>query len=248
MTTTSKPMPLTEADPFVSRHIGPSADEQRAMLEVLGYSTLDQFIDAVVPEKIRFRGTLRTGRPRTEHDVLAELRAKMSGNRVFRSFIGLGYCDTLTPPVIQRNILENPGWYTAYTPYQAEIAQGRLEALLNYQTMVIDLTGMPIANASLLDEGTAAAEAVAMAHAVKSKEGKETVIVSRACHAQTIDVVRTRAEARGWKAGDLFMAIRVAVTGRTATPPLFDTLVALGRERTLARIDRAIAILAGGAP
>jgi glycine dehydrogenase len=199
MTTTSKPMPLTEADPFVSRHIGPGADEQRAMLEVLGYSTLDQFIDAVVPEQIRFRGSLRTGRPRTEHDVLAELRAKMSRNRVFRSFIGLGYYDTLTPPVIQRNILENPGWYTAYTPYQAEIAQGRLEALLTYQTVVIDLTGMPIANASLLDEGTAAAEAVAMAHAVKSKEGKETVIVSRSCHAQTIDVVRTRAAARGWK-------------------------------------------------
>src|SRR6185436_14434587 len=126
-----------------------------------------------------------TGRPRTEHDVLAELRTMVATNKVFRSFIGLGYYDTLTPPVIQRNILENPGWYTAYTPYQAEIAQGRLEALLTYQTMVIDLTGMPIANASLLDEGTAAAEAVAMAHAVKSKEGKETVIVSRACHAQT---------------------------------------------------------------
>ena len=199
MTTTSKPMPLTEVDSFVNRHIGPSADEQRAMLEALGYGTLDEFIDAVVPEKIRFRGTLKTGRPRTEHDVLAELRGKMSANQVFRSFIGLGYSDTLTPPVIQRNILENPGWYTAYTPYQAEIAQGRLEALLNYQTVVIDLTGMPIANASLLDEGTAAAEAVAMAHAVKSKEGKETVIISRACHTQTIDVVRTRAEARGWK-------------------------------------------------
>ena len=199
MTTTSKPMPLTEVDTFVSRHIGPSADDQRAMLELLGYTTLDEFIDAVVPEKIRFRGTLRTGRPRTEHDVLAELRAKMSANQVFRSFIGLGYHDTLTPPVIQRNILENPGWYTAYTPYQAEIAQGRLEALLTYQTVVMDLTGMAIANASLLDEGTAAAEAVAMAHAVKSKEGKETVIISRACHPQTIDVVRTRAEARGWK-------------------------------------------------
>jgi len=192
-------MPLTEVDSFVNRHIGPSADEQRAMLEALGYGTLDEFIDAVVPEKIRFRGTLKTGRPRTEHDVLAELRGKMSANQVLRSFIGLGYYDTLTPPVIQRNILENPGWYTAYTPYQAEIAQGRLEALLNYQTVVIDLTGMPIANASLLDEGTAAAEAVAMAHAVKSKEGKETVIISRACHTQTIDVVRTRAEARGWK-------------------------------------------------
>ena len=199
MTTTSKPMPLTEVDSFPSRHIGPSAAEQQAMLDVLGYRSLDEFIDAVVPGKIRFRGSLRTGRPRTEHDVLAELRTMVATNKVFRSFIGLGYYDTLTPPVIQRNILENPGWYTAYTPYQAEIAQGRLEALLNYQTMVMDLTGMEIANASLLDEGTAAAEAVAMAHAVKGKEGKETVVISSGCHPQTIDVVRTRAEARGWK-------------------------------------------------
>ena len=198
MTTTSKPMPLTEVDPFPSRHIGPSAAEQQAMLDALAYRSLEEFIDAVVPGKIRFRGSLRTGRPRTEHDVLAELRTMAAANKVFRSFIGLGYYDTLTPPVIQRNILENPGWYTAYTPYQAEIAQGRLEALLNYQTMVMDLTGMEIANASLLDEGTAAAEAVAMAHAVKGKEGKETVVISSGCHSQTIDVVRTRAEARGW--------------------------------------------------
>jgi len=199
MTTTSKPMAIAEADSFVGRHIGPRPAEQRAMLEYLGYASLDAFIDAVVPEKIRFRGRLSTGQPRTEHDVLTESRAMAARNQVFRSFIGLGYHDTLTPPVIQRNILENPGWYTAYTPYQAEIAQGRLQALLNYQTMVMDLTGMAIANASLLDEGTAAAEAVAMAHAVKGKEGKETVIISSACHAQTIDVVRTRAEARGWK-------------------------------------------------
>ncbi|HEX6050212.1 MAG TPA: aminomethyl-transferring glycine dehydrogenase [Gemmatimonadaceae bacterium] len=199
MTTTSKPLPLTELDSFVSRHIGPSSDDQRAMLDLLGYASLDDFIDAVVPEKIRFRGTLSTGRPRTEHDVLAELRAMSSQNQVLRSFIGLGYHDTFTPPVIQRNVLENPGWYTAYTPYQAEIAQGRLEALLTYQTMVMDLTGMEIANASLLDEGTAAAEGVAMAHAIKGKAGKETVVVSSACHPQTIDVVRTRATARGWK-------------------------------------------------
>src|SRR5215510_9522607 len=115
MTTTSKPMPLTEVDTFVSRHIGPSAAEQRAMLDALGYGSLDEFIDALVPEKIRFRGALRTGRPRTEHDVLAELRTMAATNKVFRSFIGLGYSDTLTPPVVQRNILENPGWYTAYT-------------------------------------------------------------------------------------------------------------------------------------
>jgi glycine dehydrogenase len=199
MTTTSKPVTTTDVDTFVSRHIGPSLAEQRAMLDLLGYESLDAFIDAVIPEKIRFRGTLSTGRPRTEHDVLAEMRTIAAGNQVFRSLIGLGYHDTLTPPVIQRNILENPGWYTAYTPYQAEISQGRLEALLNYQTVVIDLTGMEIANASLLDEGTAAAEGVAMAHALRGKDGKETVLVSSACHAQTIDVVRTRAEARGWK-------------------------------------------------
>ena len=199
MTTTTKPMPLTEVEPFVGRHIGPTPAEQRAMLDLLGYASLDEFIDAVVPAKIRFRGMLSTGRPRTEHDVLSELRSKMGANKVFRSFIGLGYYDTFTPPVVQRNILENPGWYTAYTPYQAEIAQGRLEALLNYQTMVMDLTGMQIANASLLDEGTAAAEAVAMAHAVTAKDGKETVVISTGCHPQTIDVVRVRAEARGWK-------------------------------------------------
>jgi glycine dehydrogenase len=199
MTTTSKPVLLTEVDTFVGRHIGPSPAEQRAMLDALGYSSLDDFIDAVVPSKIRFKGTLSTGRQRTEHDVLAEFRTTMSANQVFRSFLGLGYHDTLTPPVIQRNILENPGWYTAYTPYQAEIAQGRLEALLNYQTVVMDLTGMQIANASLLDEGTAAAEGVAMAHALKGKDGKETVVISNRCHPQTIDVVRTRAEARGWK-------------------------------------------------
>jgi glycine dehydrogenase len=225
MTTTSKPIPLTEVDTFVSRHIGPSAADQRAMLEALGYASLDEFIDAVVPEKIRFRGTLRTGRPRTEHDVLSQLRAMAAKNRVFRSYIGLGYYDTLTPPVIQRNILENPGWYTAYTPYQAEIAQGRLEALLTYQTTVMDLTGMEIANASLLDEGTAAAEAVAMAHAVKGKQGKETIVISAACHPQTIDVVRTRAEARGWKvvvAADAALEVGPEVFGVLVQYPATD--------------------------
>src|SRR5215207_6654925 len=193
MTTTSKPMPLTEVDSFVSRHIGPSAAEHSEMLRTLGYASLDEFIDAVIPEKIRFRKTLSTGRPRTEHDVLGELRGMVAANKVFRSFIGLGYHDTLTPPVVQRNILENPGWYTAYTPYQAEIAQGRLEALLNYQTMVMDLTGMEVANASLLDEGTAAAEAMAVALATKGGEGTRTFFVSESCHPQTVEVVRTRA-------------------------------------------------------
>jgi glycine dehydrogenase len=187
-----------EPESFVRRHIGPSAADLGVMLEALGHRSLDEFIDAVVPESIRFRGTMRIGEPRSEADVLAELRAMASKNRVFRSYLGMGYSDTITPPVIQRNVLENPGWYTAYTPYQAEVAQGRLEALLNFQTMVMDLTAMEIANASLLDEATAAAEAVALAHAARGGSGRETVVVSSACHPQTIDVVRTRAAARGW--------------------------------------------------
>ncbi|MCC6769979.1 MAG: aminomethyl-transferring glycine dehydrogenase [Gemmatimonadaceae bacterium] len=197
MTTSTKPTFTFDADSFVRRHIGPSAHDIEAMLEALGYESLDAFIDATVPAQIRFRQPLSIGPGRTEHDVLAELRGMAERNRVYRSYLGLGYHDTLVPPVIQRNILENPGWYTAYTPYQAEIAQGRLEALLNYQTMVIDLTGLPISNASLLDEGTAAAEAVAMAHGVSATE-KGTVFVDAGCHPQTIDIVRTRAGARGW--------------------------------------------------
>src|SRR5690606_23414036 len=133
----------------------------------------------------------------TEAEVLAEARSIAARNRILRSCIGMGYYDCITPPVILRNVLENPGWYTAYTPYQAEIAQGRLEALLNFQTMVIDLTGLPIANASLLDEATGAAEAMAMSYAAKGSDQKNTFFVSADCHPQTIEVVRTRAEARG---------------------------------------------------
>ena len=169
------------------------------MLKALGYSTLDEFIDATIPETIRAKRPLGIGKPRTEHDVLNEIRRIAGKNKVFRSYLGLGYHDTLVPPVIQRNILENPGWYTAYTPYQSEIAQGRLEALLNYQTVVIDLTGLPIANASMLDEGTAAAEAMHLAYGVKGKEGKETVFIDKSCHPQTIDIVKTRAWASGLK-------------------------------------------------
>ena len=180
-------------DTFVRRHVAPSASEIAEMLQALGYDSLDAFVDATVPESIRLRRTMKIGPARTEHDVLTEIRGIADRNKVFRSYIGMGYHDTLVPPVIQRNILENPGWYTAYTPYQSEIAQGRLEALLNYQTVVIDLTGMEIANASMLDEGTAAAEAVHMAYGVKGKEGKETVFLDAGCHPQTIDIVRTRA-------------------------------------------------------
>ncbi len=197
MTTISSPAFTFDADSFIRRHIGPSGQDIDAMLEALGYDSLDAFIDATVPDQIRLRQPLNIGPGRTEHDVLAELRGMADRNRVYRSYLGLGYHDTLVPPVIQRNILENPGWYTAYTPYQAEIAQGRLEALLNYQTMVIDLTGLPIANASLLDEGTAAAEAVGMAHGAAGAD-KDTVFVDARCHPQTIDVVHTRAKARGW--------------------------------------------------
>jgi glycine dehydrogenase len=188
---------LTHSDTFVRRHVGPDAEEIRKMLDVLGYESLDALVDATVPESIRLRRPLALGPERSEYELLAELRRMAGKNQVFRSFLGLGYHDTITPPVIQRNVLENPGWYTQYTPYQAEIAQGRLEALLNFQTMVIDLTGLPIANASLLDEGTAAAEAMAMSYGVKGSEERNHFFVSELCHPQTIDVVRTRAAARG---------------------------------------------------
>src|SRR5690349_21297442 len=196
MTTTTRNTTISPADNFIPRHIGPNAAEVAEMLALLGYATLDELIDATIPAPIRLRRPLAIHGARTEHEALAALRAIARKNRIFRSYLGYGYSDTLTPPVIQRNILENPGWYTAYTPYQAEIAQGRLEALLNFQTMVIDLTGMPIANASLLDEGTAAAEAENMCHSVAS-DVRTKFFVSNECHPQTIDVVRTRAEARG---------------------------------------------------
>ncbi len=185
------------ADSFIPRHLGPSAAEQADMLTTLGYGSLDEFIDAVVPEAIRFRGTLGTGPERSEADVLASLRQIAAKNRIYRSFIGMGYYGTHTPPVILRNIMENPAWYTAYTPYQAEIAQGRLEALLNFQTMVVDLTGLEIANASLLDEGTAAAEAMAMSYASKGSTTRNTFLIASDCHPQTIAVVQARAAARG---------------------------------------------------
>src|SRR5258706_282921 len=186
-----------DRDLFQNRHIGPSAPDQAAMLATLGYDSLDAFIDAVVPADIRLRQPLRTPEAKTEEEALEELRLLAAQNHVFRSYLGMGYHDCFTPTVIQRNVLENPGWYTAYTPYQAEIAQGRLEALLNFQTMVSDLTGLEIANASLLDEGTAAAEAMHLTEAVSKHEGKLTYLVDVNCHPQTIAVVRTRAAVRG---------------------------------------------------
>ena len=182
--------------PFARRHIGPGPDDVRSMLESLGFHDLDTFIDHVVPEAIRSSTSLNLEQARTEYEALAEFRRIASRNRICRSYIGLGYYDCVTPPVIQRNILENPGWYTQYTPYQPEISQGRLEALLNFQTMVSDLTGLEIANASLLDEGTAAAEAMYMSRNLARTEAG-AFMVSDGCFPQTIDVVRTRAWAQG---------------------------------------------------
>jgi glycine dehydrogenase len=181
---------------FTTRHIGPRDADIQAMLDLLGYKTLDDLIKDAVPARIRMKQPLNLPAGRSEFDALRALRQSASRNELYRSYIGMCYADTITPPVIQRNILENPGWYTAYTPYQAEIAQGRLEALLTFQTMVSELTAMEIANASLLDEGTAAAEALALSHAMM-KDERTRYFVSDECHPQTIDVVRTRAKARG---------------------------------------------------
>ncbi|MFN2398381.1 MAG: aminomethyl-transferring glycine dehydrogenase [Gemmatimonadaceae bacterium] len=197
MTITSKPARITVADSFVPRHVGPNDEEIAAMLDLLGYGSLDDMIDATIPRRIRLRRPLAIDPGRSEYEELSELRRIASRNRVFRSFIGMGYSACITPAVIQRNVLENPGWYTAYTPYQAEIAQGRLEALLAFQTAVSDLTGLPVANASLLDEGTAAAEAMVMCFSAVGSSSKNRFFVSETCHPQTIDVVQTRAEARG---------------------------------------------------
>jgi glycine dehydrogenase len=188
---------LAPVESFVPRHIGPTDEDISAMLSTLGLASLDELIDATIPATIRHRGGLDLPIGRSEAQVLADFRALAAKNRVFRSFIGMGYSDCVTPPVIQRNVIENPAWYTAYTPYQAEIAQGRLEALLNFQTMVIDLTALEIANASLLDEATAAAEAMTMSYGISGNEEKEVFFVSDWCHPQTIDVVQTRAAARG---------------------------------------------------
>jgi glycine dehydrogenase len=188
---------IPPAESFVPRHVGPDEKDVAEMVKTLGFSSLDALIDATVPQKIRFREGLSLPKGMTELEVLTYFRALAAKNQVFRSFIGMGYSDCVTPPVIQRNIIEDPGWYTAYTPYQAEIAQGRLEALLTFQTMVIDLTALEIANASLLDEATAAAEAMTMSYALKGKPGKEVFLVASECHPQTIDVVKTRAGVRG---------------------------------------------------
>ncbi|MEO1068545.1 MAG: aminomethyl-transferring glycine dehydrogenase [Cyanobacteria bacterium J06638_6] len=177
----------------MARHIGPRQQDIQQMLNVLGYESLDALMAATVPADIRLSKDLSLAEGLSEQEALAALRAIADQNQVWRSFIGLGYANTVTPPVIQRNVLESPGWYTQYTPYQPEISQGRLEALLNFQTMVIDLTGLEIANASLLDEGTAAAEAMTLSFNVRKRKDVKTFWVSDACHPQTIEVIKTRA-------------------------------------------------------
>ena len=173
---------LAHPDQFVRRHIGPDAKDETEMLAQLGFKNLDELIDAAVPHKIRLEKKLNLPAARSEFDALAELKKISSENKVFRSFIGMGYYDTITPPVIQRSVLENPGWYTQYTPYQAEISQGRLEALLNFQTMASELTGLDLANASMLDEATAAAEAMTMSLRLKEREwAADVFFISEIC-------------------------------------------------------------------
>jgi glycine dehydrogenase len=220
-------MPLEHPDTFVRRHIGPSPDEQARMLKSMGVVSLDALVGDTVPSSIRLRRHLDLGPGLSEAALLERAAAIGQKNEVRRSYIGMGYSDCITPPVILRNILQNPGWYTQYTPYQAEISQGRLEALLNFQTMVIDLTGLPIANASLLDEATAAAEAMHLAHEFKGSEEKDTFWVSEKCHPQTIDVVTTRAEALGLKVrvGDHASADLSRVFGALVQYPTTDGAV-----------------------
>ncbi len=183
---------------FIKRHIGLSKKDEKTMLSDLGYKSLNELIEDTVPSKILFKDLLSIGDPNSEYEGLRKLRSISKKNQIYSNFIGMGYYGTYTPNVIVRNILENPGWYTSYTPYQPEVAQGRLEMLLNFQQMIIDFTGMDIANASLLDEGTAAAEAMGLSHRLDKKDNK-IVFISDDCHPQTIEVVKTRSEPLGLK-------------------------------------------------
>ncbi|MCP1439769.1 glycine dehydrogenase [Erwinia persicina] len=196
MTTLSQ---LEHTGAFIERHIGPSPAQQEAMLNAVGAASLSELITAIVPADIQLPGAPAVGDPLTEHQALAELKAIASRNLRYKSCIGMGYTPVLTPPVILRNMLENPGWYTAYTPYQPEVSQGRLEALLNFQQVTLDLTGLDIASASLLDEATAAAEAMAMAKRVSKLKNANRFFVAEDIHPQTLDVVRTRAETFGFE-------------------------------------------------
>ena len=204
---------LEHHNAFVERHIGPNDAEIAQMLDVVGHASLDGMTDAIVPAKIKSPAPLALPESMTEVQALAKIRAIADKNTVLRSFIGQGYYGTHTPNVILRNILENPAWYTAYTPYQPEISQGRLEALLNFQTLVSDLTGMQIANASLLDEATAAAEAMTFCKRLSKNKAANTFFVSQHCHPQTLDVLRTRAEPLGI---DIEVGDEAAITDASA--------------------------------
>ena len=206
MSETSRPLTdLQNRSAFIERHIGPSHHERDAMLSELGVDTLDTLIDQTVPGSIRVKTPIPLDTPRTEVEALGYLKAVASKNVINRSLIGMGYTDTITPNVILRNVLENPGWYTAYTPYQPEVSQGRLEAILNYQQMVLDLTGLDLANASLLDESTAAAEAMTLCKRMSKAKRSNLFLVDENLHPQNIDVIQTRAEPLGYDVivGDL---------------------------------------------
>jgi glycine dehydrogenase len=223
---------LDANDWFAPRHIGPSADEREAMLAAIRAPSLDALIDEAIPAAIRLGRPLNLPPPESEHQYLRRLTRLARRNKTFRSYIGLGYHDTITPSVILRMVMENPGWYTPYTPYQAEIAQGRLESLLNFQTMVADLTGMEVANASLLDEATAAAEAMTLLHRVGAR-GRNVFLVSDRCLPQTIEVVQARAEPLG-------IQVRVAAAermtfGGTADAAPFGVLLQYPDEAGLVR-------------
>ena len=185
---------LLAEDEFHQRHLGPDAAEQQVMLAALGLSSLDALIDQTVPESIRLRRPLNLPAPTTEQQALKGLKALAEKNKVYRSYIGAGYYGCITPEPIKRSLLENPGWYTAYTPYQAEVAQGRLEALMNFQQLVIDLTGLPMANASLLDEATAAAEAMGMFLRLRKDANANVYLVDKSVHPQVLAVIQSRAQ------------------------------------------------------
>ena len=194
---------------FIRRHIGPTDEQQTKMIHDLGLTNLDALVREVVPDSILYRSLDDVPVGLNENTALAELKEIMSENVIKRSLIGQGYYGTITPPVIQRNVLENPSWYTSYTPYQAEISQGRLEALFNYQTLITELVGLPIANASLLDEGTAAAEAMILAY--NNTKDKNTFIVDKYIYPQTYEVLQTRARPLGIKivTMDIFSSISI---------------------------------------
>ena len=188
---------LNHPDKFVDRHIGPNSMEIQEMLDAIGVDSVETLINETIPEQIKLKEDLNLAEPLSEYRFIENLRKIAAKNRVYKSYIGMGYHPTIVPSVIQRNILENPGWYTQYTPYQAEISQGRLEALMNFQTAIIDLTGLPIANASLLDEGTSAAEAMSMFHSLRKNSNSNLFFVSEECFPQTIDILKTRANPTG---------------------------------------------------